>query len=240
MLDGRIQEIDIDTGDVVFEWSAADHVPAEHTFQEIAPDDHAMGTHDAPFDWLHLNTVTEDDDGNLILSARNTHAIYKLDKWTGELVWTLGGMDSDFEMGEGTEFAWQHDAQRSDDRTLVIGWDQEPYFSEYTNDGELILDASHGGDGSYRSYRLPWEGRPTTEQDVVVRDYSVFVSWKGATEVAQWRVVAGEDEASVGPVVTVERDGFETEIPREPGVPYVTVETLDDNGQVLATGTLQA
>lgn len=201
-LDCRIQEVDIATGEVDFEWSAA-----EHTFQEIAPEDDAMGTEEAPFDWFHPNSITEDDDGNLILSARNTHAIYKLDKQPGELVWTLGGKDSDFEMGEGTDFAWQHDAHRSDDGTItlldndvgldnpetedsrglrlavdeqvmtaevaprydppqeraagtmanmqeledgtvVIGWGQEPYFSEYTRDGELILDASHGGDGS--------------------------------------------------------------------------------------------
>lgn len=56
----------------------------------------------------------------------------------------------------------------------------------------------------------------------------------------QWRVVAGDDEATAEPVQTVERDGFETEIPLEPGVPYVTVEALDDNGQVLATVTPQA
>lgn len=60
-----------------------------------------------------------------------------------------------------------------------------------------------------------------------------------ATEVAQWRVVAGDDEASAEPVQTVERRGFETEIPLEHGVPYVTVEALDHNGQVLATGTPQ-
>lgn len=60
-----------------------------------------------------------------------------------------------------------------------------------------------------------------------------------ATEVAQWRVVAGEDEESAEPVGTVDSDGFEIEIPLKPGVPYVTVEVLDDNGQVPATGTPQ-
>ncbi|MFB6575636.1 arylsulfotransferase family protein [Kocuria palustris] len=298
VLDGRIQEVDIATGEVVFEWSAADHVPAEHTFPEIAPDDNGIGTEGAPFDWFHLNSITEDTDGNLILSARNTHSVYKIDKQTGEIIWTLGGKDSEFEMGEGTDFAWQHDAHRAEDGTItlpdnhvnlddadgedsrglrlaldeqamtaevaeqydppqdrpagsmanlqdkedgsvVIGWGQEPYFSEYTKDGELIVDASHGGDGSYRAYRFPWEGRPTTTPDVAVQDDSVFVSWNGATEVAQWRVVAGVDEASAEPVETVDRDGFETEIPLDQDAAYVAVEALDENGQVLATGTPQ-
>lgn len=61
-----------------------------------------------------------------------------------------------------------------------------------------------------------------------------------ATEVAQWCVVAGDDKASAEPVQTVEHRGFETGIPLEHGMPYVTVETLDDNGQVLVTGTPQA
>lgn len=40
-------------------------------------------------------------------------------------------------------------------------------------------------------------------------------------------------------MASVERDGYETEIALAPGVPYVTVEALDHNGQVLATGTPQ-
>jgi hypothetical protein len=116
---------------------------------------------------------------------------------------------------------------------------QEPYFSEFTKDGELITDASHGGDGSYRAYRFPWGGATTTP-DVAVQDGSVLVSWNGATEVAQWRVVVGDDEASAEPVETVDRDGFETEIPLEQDATYVAVEALDENGEVLSTGTPQA
>ena len=67
----------------------------------------------------------------------------------------------------------------------------------------------------------------------------MFVSWNGAMEVAQWRVLSGEDEANSEAVQTVERYGFETAIPLEPGVPRVTVEALDDNDQVLAIGTPQ-
>lgn len=58
---------------------------------------------------------------------------------------------------------------------------------------------------------------------------------------AAWRHdFIGDDEASAESVQTVERDGIYAEIPLEPGVPYVTIETLDNNGQVLATGTPQA
>lgn len=70
-----------------------------------------------------------------------------------------------------------------------------------------------------------------------MQDDSVFVSWNGATEVTQQRVIAGDDAASAESAQTVERDGFETEIPLDPGVAHVTLEALDDNSEVLATAT---
>jgi hypothetical protein len=45
--------------------------------------------------------------------------IYKLDH-SGEIIWRLGGKSSDFTMGAGTRFAWQHDARRRPDGTLSV------------------------------------------------------------------------------------------------------------------------
>jgi hypothetical protein len=65
----------------------------------------------------------------------------------------------------------------------------------------------------------------------------VYVSWNGATEVAQWRVLAGADEGSRQEVVTVERDGFETAIPVEDDLDNVVVQALDEDGEVLGSTT---
>jgi hypothetical protein len=56
----------------------------------------------------------------LLISARETSAVYKIDRKTGEVMWRLGGKNSDFEMGEGTRFAFQHDARRLPDGTISI------------------------------------------------------------------------------------------------------------------------
>jgi hypothetical protein len=61
-----------------------------------------------------------DHDDNLLVSARKTSAVYKIDRGTGEVIWRLGGKKSDFEMGRGTRFAYQHDARRLPDGTISI------------------------------------------------------------------------------------------------------------------------
>jgi Arylsulfotransferase (ASST) len=132
--DAVIQEVDIATGEIRFEWSALDHVPLTETMldfgqeqaelDEEAADEGTeapqLGTEDEPFDYFHVNSIAEDHDGALLVSARHTNAVYRIDRATGEVGWTLGGSAGDFRMGEGAPFAWQHDARRAPDGTLTL------------------------------------------------------------------------------------------------------------------------
>ncbi len=52
--------------------------------------------------------MSEVPDGNLLVSARNAWALYKLDRSTGKVLWRLNGNRSDFTMGPGSKFYWQH------------------------------------------------------------------------------------------------------------------------------------
>ena len=46
---------------------------------------------------------------------------------------------------------------------MFVGWGSEPYFSEYSAGGQLLFDAHmHGSYESYRAYRFPWIGAPTS------------------------------------------------------------------------------
>src|SRR5205823_5640950 len=40
--------------------------------------------------------------------SRNTWAVYKVHRTTGEVIWKLGGKGSSFKMGPRTHFAFQH------------------------------------------------------------------------------------------------------------------------------------
>jgi hypothetical protein len=115
--DSVVQEVDIASRRVLFEWRSLDHVPlAESVSRKPAQ----KASRKAPFDYFHVNSVDLDDDGNYIVSARNTHAVYKISRRDGRIVWRLGGKHSDFEMGPGTKFGYQHDARRQDDGTITV------------------------------------------------------------------------------------------------------------------------
>ena len=95
LMDSVVQEIDIKTGLVMFEWHALDHVPLSESYFKTP---HHPGHVWDPF---HLNSVTIDRDGNLIVSLRNTWAAYKIDHQTGSVIWTLGSNRSSFKLGPG-------------------------------------------------------------------------------------------------------------------------------------------
>jgi hypothetical protein len=113
-LDGVVQEIDVATGCVTFEWHALDHIAIEEAFGDPTQNP------EEPWDYVHLNSAEPTDDGNLIVSARHTHAIYKIERATGRVLWRLNGKASDFRMGEGSPFAYQHDARVHDNGELTL------------------------------------------------------------------------------------------------------------------------
>ncbi len=105
IVDNVVQEVELATGLVVFEWHSAGQVPVATS--------RTRANGPRSWDYFHINSVEEDDDGDLLISARNTCALYKLDRDTGEIVWQLGGRGGDFRMGPGTRFCFQHDARRA-------------------------------------------------------------------------------------------------------------------------------
>jgi hypothetical protein len=112
VFDGIVQEIDVATGKVLFEWHSLDHVGLDESH---APVPTAAAT---PFDYFHINAVSLDLDGDLIVNARNTWTTYKIDRVSGRVIWRLGGKKSDFALGANVAFAWQHDPEAVDRSTL--------------------------------------------------------------------------------------------------------------------------
>jgi hypothetical protein len=114
VIDGVVQEIDIATGQVLFQWNSADHVPYGQSEQPLP------ASPSTPWDWFHINAVKLDTDGNLLIDARDTWTTYKVNRFNGNIIWQLGGKDSSFTEqaapgqtldSAGEIFAWQHDPQ---------------------------------------------------------------------------------------------------------------------------------
>jgi hypothetical protein len=113
LVTGIVQEVDVATGRVLFEWRSNEHVGLDESFMpQVAPAGNV--------DYFHLNSIDVDSDGNLLLSARNTSAVYKVDRKSGEVLWRLGGKKSDFAVDPAASFAFQHDVRRRPDGTITM------------------------------------------------------------------------------------------------------------------------
>ena len=99
-------EVEVPGGKLLHRWDSLDHVAVAETYQEFSG-----GTEGVPFNYFHMNSIAVASDGDLLISGRNTWAVYKVDRSTGQVVWRLNGKKSDFAMREGANFHWQHHAR---------------------------------------------------------------------------------------------------------------------------------
>jgi Arylsulfotransferase (ASST) len=177
IFDGIVQEVDIATGKVVFEWHSWPEVGLKESY--APPPKKAKGKKAPPDDYVHLNSIEIEPNGNFLVSARNTRAVYEIDRKTRTILWRLGGKKSDFEMGRGAKFAWQHDARRLDDGTITI-FDNgaAPPVEKFSRVLVLKVDDHAKRATLVRSYRhpkrllVPFEGNAQ-----FLPNGNVFVGW---------------------------------------------------------------
>jgi Arylsulfotransferase (ASST) len=178
IFDGIVQERDIATGKVLFEWHS---YPAIGLKESYVPPPKATAKKPAPWDYVHLNSIDVEPDGNFLVSARNTHALYEVSRTTKKILWRLGGKRSDFRMGAGTNFEWQHDARRQADGTITL-FDNAaaPPAEKFSRILRLRLNLSTKRatlvDSFHHPKRLlvPFEGNAQ-----ILPDRHVFVGWGG-------------------------------------------------------------
>ncbi len=116
LLDSIVQEVDVRTGLVMFEWHAEGHVALDDSYSRDPT------SPDVPWDYFHINSISLDPahDGDFLISSRNTWAGYEIDGHTGQILWRLGGSHPSFRMGAGTGMAWQHDIRWRPDGTITL------------------------------------------------------------------------------------------------------------------------
>jgi Arylsulfotransferase (ASST) len=168
-LDGIAQEVDIGTGEVLLEWHSLEHVGVDESFS--APENP-----EGPFDYFHINSIDVDHDSNLLVSARRTFAVYKIDRETGEVIWRLGGKKSDFEMGPGTLTRFQHDARRQADGTITV-FDNGGVHKDDRSYG-VVLDVDETAVTVERRYGHPDERVAAVMGSMqVLPNDNVFIGW---------------------------------------------------------------
>lgn len=114
LIDSLVQEIDIKTGLVMFEWHAYGHVALSESYS--SPHDSSS----EPWDWFHLNSISPGPDHDLLISSRNTSALYDVSLGSGRVLWRIGGKHPTFKMDGGAGMAYQHDARWQPDHTITV------------------------------------------------------------------------------------------------------------------------
>jgi hypothetical protein len=172
--DNLIQEVDLDTGHVLFQWRSLDHVGLDESYVKRVPK-----KPNEPYDYFHVNSIEAGPHGTVIVSARNTHTIYEISKRTGQIVWRLGGKRSDFKLGPATKFGWQHDARLHADGTLTL-FDNEaaPPLAKHSRAIVLQLDTKRMTARLVRAYVHPNGLLASSQGDAeVLPDGHVLVGW---------------------------------------------------------------
>ena len=85
-----MQEIDIRTGKVLFQWNSEDHVPYSESEQPLP------ASASSPWDWFHINAVKVNTDGTFLVDSRDTWTTFDVSPKNGKIIWQLGGKDSSF------------------------------------------------------------------------------------------------------------------------------------------------
>jgi hypothetical protein len=224
IIDCIVQEIDIGTGAVIFEWHSLDHVALDETYDKSDEGDDA----DA-LDQFHFNAITLDSDDNLVISARNTWAAYKVDRTTGEVIWRLNGKASDFKVGDGADMAYQHDVRHwpngevtlfdnggspqvhDESRGLVLKLDMDKMTAEVVRE---YLHPDHifaGSQGNFQTLPngnvlIGWGSEPIISE--FSYDGELLCDWRMFEDKQTYRAYKFEWTGTPAdfPIVAVERD----------------------------------
>ena len=193
VMDCKFQEVDIETGDLLFEWSAADHFAMEETYRTI---EHCSSDpfkvfdgcgyyHSSGFDFFHINSLQKDEQGNYLVSARNTHTVSYVDGQTGDVIWNLGGKRNSFEDlsgGAATNFSWQHHARWHGADTISLfdnayhDWRDDP--EPHSRAMIVNIDRSKMTASLQSQYQHPAHMRSASQGNAqVLPNGNMFVGW---------------------------------------------------------------
>jgi arylsulfotransferase ASST len=131
----------------VWEWHSLGHIPLTQSY--------ATPANSASYDAFHINSVQALSGGRVLLSARDTSAVYEVRRAGGKILWTLGGKAGDFRLGRGARFFFQHDAQLLSGHRISIFDDEAgpPQKRPYSRGIVLRLDMRRHRATLVREYR---------------------------------------------------------------------------------------
>ncbi|GIK01784.1 hypothetical protein Aspvir_005825 [Aspergillus viridinutans] len=195
VIDGVFQEVDITTGEVLFEWKSLDYVPLSATLAPLRLDA-VVGdglTNGSAWDYFHINSVDKNHEGDYLVSARHTSSIYKISGMDGSIIWQLGGTQSSFELTN-YNFSYQHHARfREGNETTTIlsffdnGSNQHQNTSSTSSGMVISIDDSTNTSTLIRQYFAPGDGLLSITQGNVqiLPNKNVVIGWGSKPSISE-------------------------------------------------------
>ncbi|KAL4762616.1 ASST-domain-containing protein [Aspergillus foveolatus] len=187
LMESVFQEIDVESGKVLFEWRSLDHVDPSVSYTYPGHTD-TSGTGlepRSPWDYFHINSVDKNADGDYIISSRHTCAIYKISGRDGSIIWTLHGANPTFE-NINFSFSQQHDARwlsENSTHTLLSlynnGYNGFNRTHEYSSGMVILIDHVNKTATQLREYAPQNHDMISSSQGnmQVLPNGNVFIGW---------------------------------------------------------------
>lgn len=109
---------EVKDGECIFEWDSTDH--PELYGASLEAGDY---TNESRIwsDYVHFNAIVIDPkDNNFLCSYRDLDAVLKIDRETGDIIWTLGGVNDDFGLTDEQLFHRQHNVTLTDEGDILL------------------------------------------------------------------------------------------------------------------------
>jgi hypothetical protein len=171
---GHAQEVDVATNDLVFDWASYPAVGLDLSYTQPTR---------RYYDYFHINSIDvwPGPQRNLLVSARNTSAVYLVDRQTKQVAWQLAGKRSDFSMGPASRFWFQHDARALPDGSGISVFDDaSPPCPERWASGKVLSLDTGSMSATLRHRYLHTDGELSTPSQgncQLLADGSHFVGW---------------------------------------------------------------
>ncbi|RGP70005.1 hypothetical protein FSPOR_4295 [Fusarium sporotrichioides] len=141
--DSMFFEIDIETEEVLFSWSALDHFWPEDSMLPLITDS-GNGTPMSPYDFFHLNSVQAINHDSFLISSRNFWSVFLISRSTGKVLWELRGNTKGGDFGAMPphgRFRWQNHVRALEASTqgMVISM-----FDNHNSPEDLTKTSSRG------------------------------------------------------------------------------------------------
>jgi hypothetical protein len=187
LMDGIFQEINITSGEVLFQWNSLDHVPLVETYtlpqSNLVAGDGLSNT--TAWDYFHINSVDKSANGDYLISSRHTSTIYKISGKDGSVIWRLGGKESSFTLTD-YNFSSQHDArfrEENDTHTILSLFENGSdgnRTTSLTSAGMIVaLDHRTNTSNILTRFEAPGTGLLSTSQGntQILPNGNVFIGW---------------------------------------------------------------